>query len=318
MILVTGGAGYIGSHACVAFWLAGEEGRRVRQFLQQSPLSLEPPVRSLGKSLARWSRAMSATRAALERVLANIADEVMHFAGLKSVQDLVAQPLEYYDHNVIGSHRLLCAMQNTGVKKIVFSSSATVYGTPQFLPYTEDHPLNAINPVRADQARHRRHAARPICQRRLAGGIAILRYFNPVGAHESGQNWRRPERRSEQSGAVRGAGRHRAPRAAQRVGQRLRHARRHRRQGLHPRHGSGRPGMCWRSNCSTSPKCYAVNLGHRRRQQRAWTWFGPLKSESGKRIPYDVKPRRPGDLAAYYAATDYAVEADGLESDPVT
>ena len=146
MILVTGGAGYIGSHACVALLLADEQVVVFDNFSNSSPRALERVQRICGKSLDVVEGDIR-DQAALERVLAQYGcTAVMHFAGLKSVQDSVAQPLEYYDQNLIGSHRLLRAMQNTGVKQIVFSSSATVYGTPQFLPYTEDHPLNAVNP----------------------------------------------------------------------------------------------------------------------------------------------------------------------------
>src|SRR5258707_13372653 len=109
----------------------------------------------------------------------------MHFAGLKSVNGSVAEPLEYYDQNVVGSHRLVRAMQKTGVKRIVLWSSATVYGAPKFLPYTEDHPLNAVNPygrtklIIEDMLRDQ-YAADQSC------AVAILRYFNAARTHESG------------------------------------------------------------------------------------------------------------------------------------
>ena len=123
---------------------------------------------------------------ALESVLLQYGcTAVMHFAGLKSVTHSVTQPLEYYDQNVIGSHRLLRAMSKTGVKQIVFSSSATVYGLPQFLPCTEDHPLNPTNPygrtkLAIEDMLRDQYASDPTLR------IAMLRYFNPVGAHESG------------------------------------------------------------------------------------------------------------------------------------
>ena len=110
---------------------------------------------------------------------------VIHFAGLKAVGESVDKPLEYYDNNVIGTHRLLGAMAECGVKTLVFSSSATVYGEPQRLPLTEDHPLSATNPygrtklVIEDMLRDL-YASDPSWR------IGILRYFNPVGAHESG------------------------------------------------------------------------------------------------------------------------------------
>lgn len=185
MILVTGGAGYIGSHACVALLSAGEEVVVLDNFSNSSPLALERIQQICGKRLT-VVEADIRDQGAIEKVLAQHGcTAVMHFAGLKSVQDSVAQPLEYYDQNVIGSHRLLRAMQKTGVKKIVFSSSATVYGTPKFLPYTEDHPLNAINPygrtkLMIEDMLRDQYASDP------TWAVAILRYFNPVGAHESG------------------------------------------------------------------------------------------------------------------------------------
>ena len=103
---------------------------------------------------------------ALESVLVQYGcTAVMHFAGLKSVTDSVAQPLEYYDQNVVGSHRLLRAMSKTGVKQIVFSSSATVYGLPQFLPCTEDHPLNPTNPYGRTKLVIEDMLRDPICER---------------------------------------------------------------------------------------------------------------------------------------------------------
>src|ERR1700680_1592693 len=146
MILVTGGAGYIGSHTCVALLSAGEQVVVFDNFCNSSPTALERVQKICGKPLV-VAEGDIRDQGAIENILTQFGcTAVMHFAGLKSVQDSVAQRLEYYDQNVIGSHRMLRAMQNTGVKRIVFSSSATVYGTPQFLPYTEDHPLNAINP----------------------------------------------------------------------------------------------------------------------------------------------------------------------------
>ena len=115
----------------------------------------------------------------------NHCDAVIHLAGLKAVGESVFEPLKYYDNNVVGTLRLLQAMQATGVKKLVFSSSATVYGNPQFLPLTEQHPLSASNPygrskIMIEDILRDYFVAHPDWQ------IALLRYFNPVGAHDSG------------------------------------------------------------------------------------------------------------------------------------
>jgi UDP-glucose 4-epimerase len=185
MILVTGGAGYIGSHACVELLNAGEQVVVFDNFCNSNPASLERVQKICGKSLTVVEGDIR-DQAALERVLTEFGcTAVLHFAGLKSVQDSVAQPLKYYDYNVIGSHRLLSAMQKTGVNKLIFSSSATVYGIPQFLPYTEDHPLKAVNPygrtkLAIEDMLRDQYASDPMWR------IGILRYFNPVGAHESG------------------------------------------------------------------------------------------------------------------------------------
>src|SRR6266702_4912859 len=175
MILVTGGAGYIGSHTCITLLAAGEQVVVFDNFSNSSLVALERVQKISGKSLTVVEGDIR-DQDALEKVLAQYGCKaVVHFAGLKSVQDSVAEPLEYYDQNVIGSHRLLRAMQKTGVSRIVFSSSATVYGVPEFLPYTEDHPLRAVNhygrtKLMIEDMLRDLHASDP------AWGIAILRY----------------------------------------------------------------------------------------------------------------------------------------------
>ncbi len=185
MILVTGGAGYIGSHTCVELLQAGHDVTVFDNFCNSQPEALYRVERITGRKLA-VIRADIRDRAALEQALReSAATAVIHFAGLKAVGESVAQPLEYYDNNVHGSLCLLQAMQACGVRALVFSSSATVYGEPQRLPLREDHPLSATNPYGAtklvveDMLRDL-HASDPTWR------IAILRYFNPVGAHASG------------------------------------------------------------------------------------------------------------------------------------
>lgn len=311
MILVTGGAGYIGSHACVALLSAGEEVVVFDNFCNSSPLALERVEKISGKPLTIVEGDIR-DQDALEKILAqHRCTAVMHFAGLKSVQDSVAQPLEYYDQNVIGSHRLLRAMQKHDVKKIVFSSSATVYGAPKFLPYTEDHPLNAINPygrtklVIEDMLRDL-YASDP------SWAVAVLRYFNPVGAHESGLIGEDPK----------GVPNNLVPFVAQvAIG---------RRERLNvwggdydTPDGTGvrdyihvmdlADGHVSALSLLDSPKCFAVNLGTGAGSS-VLEVIRAFEAASGKRIPYDVKPRRPGDLPAYYAATDYASELMGWKA----
>jgi UDP-glucose 4-epimerase len=311
MILVTGGAGYIGSHTCVALLAAGEDVVVFDNFSNSSPVAIERVKQISGRPVAVVEGDIR-DQAALEKVLTQHGcTAVMHFAGLKSVQDSVAHPLDYYDQNVIGSHRLLRAMQKAGVKRIVFSSSATVYGVPEFLPYTEDHPLKAINPygrtkLTIEDMLRDLHASDP------SWGIGILRYFNPVGAHKSGLIGEDPK----------GVPNNLVPFVAQvAIG---------RRERLNvwgddydTPDGTGvrdyihvmdlASGHVSALKLLESPQCFAVNLGTGAGSS-VLEVISAFEAASGKPIPYDVKPRRPGDIDAYYAATDYAEELMGWKA----
>lgn len=185
MILVTGGAGYIGSHTCVELLQAGHDVTVFDNCCNSHPESLERIQRITGKQL-RIIRGDIRDREALVTALRESgAQAVIHFAGLKAVGESVQQPLAYYDNNVVGSLRLLEAMGLCGVKTLVFSSSATVYGDPQRLPLTEDHPLSATNPYGQTKLTVE-HILRDVQRSDTSWRIGILRYFNPVGAHESG------------------------------------------------------------------------------------------------------------------------------------
>lgn len=185
MIFVTGGAGYIGTHTCVELLNAGHAVTVFDNFSNSQPEALARVSKITGQEV-RWVQGDIRDRGALTLALRQSeADAVIHFAGLKAVGESVAQPLSYYDNNVVGTLRLLEAMRECNVKTLVFSSSATVYGDPQRLPLTEDHPLSATNPygqtklVIEDMLRAL-YVSNPEWR------ISILRYFNPVGAHESG------------------------------------------------------------------------------------------------------------------------------------
>ena len=184
-ILITGGAGYIGSHTCVVLLEAGYNVTVFDNYCNSNPEALNRVERLTGKTLTRVQGDVR-DRAAIEDALRQSgATAVIHFAGLKAVGESGEIPLHYYDNNVVGTLRLLEAMQTCGVKTLVFSSSATVYGTPERLPLTEDHPLSATNPygrtklVVEDMLRDAFAA-------NATWRFGILRYFNPVGAHESG------------------------------------------------------------------------------------------------------------------------------------
>lgn len=184
-ILVTGGAGYIGSHTCLELLAAGYEVVVYDNFSNSNPESLDRVAR-IGGRKPTVVQGDVRDKALLEQTLRqHQCTSVIHFAGLKAVGESVEKPLEYYDHNVIGTHRLLQAMLATGVRSLVFSSSATVYGDPQRLPLTEDHPLSATNPYGRTKLMIE-DMLRDLFQSTPDWRIAILRYFNPVGAHESG------------------------------------------------------------------------------------------------------------------------------------
>ena len=184
-ILVTGGAGYIGSHTCVELLAAGADVTVFDNFSNSHPESLARVERITGRTL-RTVRGDLRDRAALTLALRESgASAVIHFAGLKAVGESVAKPLEYYDNNVAGALHLLEAMRACGVKTLVFSSSATVYGDPQRLPLAEDHPLAVTNPygrskLMIEEILRDLHRSDPSWR------IALLRYFNPAGAHASG------------------------------------------------------------------------------------------------------------------------------------
>ena len=184
-ILITGGAGYIGSHTAVELMNAGHPVVIVDNLCNSSIHVLDRLRTLCGKRLT-FVQADVRDAAALDRIFSkHDIGGVVHFAGLKAVGESVEKPLEYYDNNVVGSYRLLAAMQAVGINQFVFSSSATVYGDPQFLPYTESHPLAPTNPYGRTK-RMVEDMLRDLFHSDPRWKIAILRYFNPVGAHASG------------------------------------------------------------------------------------------------------------------------------------
>ncbi|GKS94605.1 UDP-glucose 4-epimerase GalE [Acidovorax sp. SUPP2825] len=186
MILVTGGAGFIGSHTCVALAAAGIPYLILDNFGNSRRSVLDRLARITGAT-PECVEGDVRDEALLARIFAEHPIEaVVHFAALKAVGESVRQPLAYYDNNVAGTVVLLRAMQKAGVRSLVFSSSATVYGEPASVPIREDFPLSATNPygwtkLMMEQVLADVDAAEPGQWR-----IARLRYFNPVGAHESG------------------------------------------------------------------------------------------------------------------------------------
>jgi UDP-glucose 4-epimerase len=184
-ILLTGGAGYIGSHTSIVLSQAGHEVVLLDNFCNSSATVLGRLQKILGKALP-CIKADIRDANMVEKILREYKiDAVFHFAGLKAVGESVANPVLYYANNVQGSISLLQAMQNIGVKTLVFSSSATVYGVPQYLPYDEQHPTSPMNPYGQSKLQVE-EILRDLAYSDPEWKIVSLRYFNPVGAHESG------------------------------------------------------------------------------------------------------------------------------------
>jgi UDP-glucose 4-epimerase len=181
--LVTGGLGYIGSHTCVELIQAGHEVRIVDN-LSNSKLSVLDRIEQIAGCRPSYANADIRDREAMREALAGCA-AVIHFAGLKAVGESVTKPLLYYRNNVEGSIALFEAMAEVGVRNIVFSSSATVYGDPAEVPIRESAALSVTNPYGRSKLIIE-EILRDVARSDPAWRIALLRYFNPVGAHESG------------------------------------------------------------------------------------------------------------------------------------
>jgi UDP-glucose 4-epimerase len=185
-ILVTGGAGYIGSHTCLALLRSGQEVTVIDDHSNSSPLALERVERLAGRRFRALRKADVADAAALDELFSGHGVEaVIHFAAKKAVGESVRIPLAYYRNNLGALLTLLERMAHHGVKRLVFSSSATVYGDPTRVPITEDFPLAATNPYGRTKLMSE-DILRDVAAADPSWKIALLRYFNPVGADASG------------------------------------------------------------------------------------------------------------------------------------
>jgi UDP-glucose 4-epimerase len=185
-ILVTGGAGYIGSHTCVELIKAGHEVVIVDNLCNSSEVAVERIGKITGTTPVFYKADLLDEEKLNEIFDKKKIDAVIHFAGLKAVGESVKKPLEYYNNNITGTIRLCEAMRKHNVKKIIFSSSSTVYGNPAVIPVTEKTPKGeCTNPYgwtksMLEQILTDLHTADP------EWSVVLLRYFNPIGAHESG------------------------------------------------------------------------------------------------------------------------------------
>ncbi len=186
-ILVSGGAGYIGSHTCVELLNAGFDIVVVDNFYNSCPEALARVKQITGKDF-RFIEADVTDRAAVDKIFRENRDieAVIQFAAYKAVGESVSKPIEYYANNLASTLTILDVMRNYGCKNIVFSSSATVYGDPASVPITEDFPVGATtNPYGTTKAMNEQILT-DCCKADPALNVALLRYFNPIGAHESG------------------------------------------------------------------------------------------------------------------------------------
>jgi UDP-glucose 4-epimerase len=298
-ILVTGGLGYIGSHTCVELLAAGHEPVALDN-LSNSSAAVRARVEKISGRPLAFVEADIRDRAALDAVFAAHAfDAVIHFAGLKAVGESVAQPLRYYDNNVAGSVTLFEAMAGHGVKTLVFSSSATVYGDPASVPIGEHFPLSATNAYGRSKLMIE-DILRDLIHANPDWRIALLRYFNPVGAHESGLIGEEPN----------GIPNNLLPYIAQVA---------EGRRATLSVYGGDYPtpdGTGLRdyihvvdlalghvktlSKLATGPGLVTYNLGTGRGNS-VLEMVRAFERASGKPVPYQIVARRPGDIAACYA-----------------
>ena len=300
-ILLTGGAGYIGSHTCVEVLRAGWDAVIVDNLCNSSPVAIDR-IASIAGTRPAFVEADIRDPGALDRIFAaQRIDAVVHFAGLKAVGESVAVPLSYYDNNVAGTLVLAEAMAAHDVRRIVFSSSATVYAPDQQMPLAEDAATGPINPygrsklmveqILADQA-----------QADPAWRVLLLRYFNPVGAHESGSIGEDPV----------GVPNNLMPFVAQvAVGRRecLRVFGNDYptadgtgvRDYIHVVDlAAGHVAALRRILAADAPRTATVNLGTGRGLS-VLDVVHAFEAASGRRVPFEFAARRPGDVAVCYA-----------------
>jgi UDP-glucose 4-epimerase len=313
-VLVTGGAGYIGTHTCVELLQAGYQVTVLDNFSNSSPIALDRVKQITGQSLNCIEADVCAPLAVEAALRQSRATAVMHFAGLKAVGESTEHPVRYYDTNVTGTLQLLHAMQACGVRTLVFSSSATVYGEPEYLPLDETHALHPASPY----GRSKRMVEQILCDLHASAPdwrLGILRYFNPVGAHSSGHIGEDPQ----------GTPNNLLPFIAQvAVG---------RRDALNiwgndypTADGTGVRDYIHVTDLalghiatlrhllnSASGQCLTLNLGTGQGHS-VMDMVHAFERASGQGVPYRVQARREGDIAAYYADPTLAEQLLGWKA----
>lgn len=311
-ILVTGGAGYIGSHTLVELIGAGHEPVVVDNYVNSFPEAIARVERITGKKITSY-KADIRDRKALDKIFdAHRFDYVIHFAGLKAVGESCAKPIDYYDDNLVGTIALLGAMRDHGVKRIVFSSSATVYGTPVYLPYDEKHPVGGTTNPYGTSKYFQEQILRDVYASDNGWTVVILRYFNPVGAHESGLIGEDPQ----------GIPNNLTPYIGRVVTGRLKEINVFG-NDYDTKDGTGErdyihvvdlaKGHVAAVQKKTEPGVFVYNLG----TGNGYSVMDVIHSferACGRELPYRIAPRRAGDLPSYYADASKAKVELGWEA----
>ena len=311
-VLVTGGAGYIGSHTSVELLNAGHEVVCIDNFMNSKYEAVKRVEEITGKKVKFYEGDIR-DRKILDVIFnENTIDAVINFAGLKAVGESCAKPLEYYENNIEGLLVLCFAMRDHGVKNLVFSSSATVYGRPKSVPIKEDFPLSTSNPYGSTKL-FIEYMLKDLFASDNSWNIAILRYFNPVGAHESGRIGEDPK----------GIPNNLCPYITQvAVGKReylgvfggdyATHDGTGVRDFIHVV-DLAKGHVLAVDKLATNPGLLIVNLG----TGHGYSVLDMVKSfekVTGKPIPYKMMPRRPGDIDECYADPTLAKEVLGFEA----
>lgn len=312
MILVTGGAGYIGSHAAVELLAAGHEVFIVDNFCN-SKISVLDRIERIAGRRPGFSRLDIRDRAAMRKVFSgNRFEAVIHFAGLKAVGDSVEHPLVYYDNNVSGSIALIECMAEAGVRTMVFSSSATVYGEHQTVQFREELPALPCNPYGRSK-RMIEEILTDVTRADPSWRVALLRYFNPVGAHASGMIGEDPDDVPNNL----------MPYITQVAMGKLKELSVY--GADYPtRDGTGvrdyihvvdlaRGHLLALKKLAECPGVLTLNLGTGRGYS-VLEMIRAFSRVSGKQVPYRIVDRRPGDIAEFYADPALARDVLGWEA----